>query len=202
MLALGGSSVRNMASLWVSRRAVKVSHAIWHAKNILHFRNVTFVQKDRKEESVPQTSHQSTTWTSRTSDNSQTWRISSVRPRRWKPNCSHLVPGRWEWTRVTLCHFLQRLVLFAPLLLFKQLRPQKPYRMLQSGKAPSHRVGADGNPRKKSKHRFTLIRWLTDITVSHRRYRSTSYSPVWSLTKAGLTSAFVVRQHKQDDEQS
>lgn len=94
------------------------------------------------------------------------------------------------------------LVHFAPLLLFKQLRPQKSYRLLQSWKAPSHRVAADGNPGEKSKHRFTLIWWLTDITVSHQRYRSTRYSPVRSLTKAGLKAASLVRQHKQDDEQS
>jgi len=53
MLALGGTSVLHMPSLLVARRAVKMSHAIRHAKNILHFRNVTSQQKFKEADAVP-----------------------------------------------------------------------------------------------------------------------------------------------------
>lgn len=142
---------------------------------------------------------------------SQMQRVSPMRPCWWKPNCSHWAPKRGEWTRVALHHFsaMGWLVPFAPLLLFKQLRPQKPYRLLQSGEAPSHRVGANGNPGEKSKHRFTQIWWLTDITVSHQRNRSTATAQCDHEQRQGsillpcifLQIGIVVGQCNQDDKQ-
>lgn len=104
MLALGSSSVHNMPSLQAAKKAMKMSHAIWHAKNTVHFRNVIFLQKQKEEDAVPQTSHQITTWASRTSDHSQIQRVRPTRPRWWKPYCNHWAPKRGKWTRVALHH--------------------------------------------------------------------------------------------------
>lgn len=162
MCNFGGSSMCNMPSLWAARRAAKTAHCHLTCKEHTSFQKCNSSAEAQGgsccSADLPSINH-----TNIKDIAVSHKRTSPLRCHQWKPYCGHWAPKRGEWARVTPLHFSAMGWLAPFTLLFKQLGPQKSYRLLQRGEAPAHRVEGDEIPAQKPKHLCPWLQWLIDI---------------------------------------